>query len=197
MKKIENIQSSVSYLEEIFKALNTKYFDGVLPVPNITVSSIPEAYGHFIPLDNGTVEINIGSGTFDRHIENVAAILLHTMIRYYCYIQNIKDNSRGGQYLNKRFKAEAESRGLIVKYSKKTGFSITHPSEELIDFVLACGFEDIKISRGSKKGNSIKWVCPCCGDIVRSTKNVNIICGNCGEKFKRDDKDKLNEDDDE
>ena len=36
---------------------------------------------------------------------------------------------------------------------------------------------------GKWKGNSIKWICPCCGAIVRSTKILNIVCGDCNEQF--------------
>lgn len=219
MKQTTNMQRSIQYLNKIFKALNQEYFDGKLPTPIITIQSTPKAYGHFTPWDayritdangnvSGAVEINIGAGTLDRPIENVTATLLHEMVHYYCYLSNIKDTSRGGAYHNKRFKAEAEARGLIIDYDSRIGYSITSPSEELIDFIIACGFEDIQIGRndyasyfiggGAKAGsgndgykpttttrrsNSIKWVCPCCGAIVRSTKILNIVCGDCGVKF--------------
>lgn len=40
---------------------------------------------------------------------------------------------------------------------------------------------------GSKKSKnrSIKHVCPCCGTIIRATREVNVICRDCGEPFKR------------
>ena len=40
---------------------------------------------------------------------------------------------------------------------------------------------------GSKKSKnrSIKYVCPCCGTIIRATREVNVICGDCGEPFER------------
>ena len=41
----------------------------------------------------------------------------------------------------------------------------------------------------SKKKNSYqRWSRPCCHTIIRSTKTVNIICGDCGEHFIRDEK---------
>ena len=41
---------------------------------------------------------------------------------------------------------------------------------------------------GSKKSinRSIKYVCPCCGTIIRATREVNVICGDCGEAFERE-----------
>lgn len=40
---------------------------------------------------------------------------------------------------------------------------------------------------GSKKSKnrSIKYVCPCCGTIILATREVNVICGDCGEPFER------------
>ena len=32
-----------------------------------------------------------------------------------------------------------------------------------------------------------RWVCPDCGTIIRSTKEVNVICGDCGKQFIRAD----------
>lgn len=217
MKKATNMQRSLTVLNKIFKALNEEYFNNELPTPIITIQSTPKAYGHFTPWEayrikdekgetSGAVEINIGAGTLDRPIENVTATLLHEMVHYYCYINEIKDTSRGGAYHNKRFKAEAEARGLVIDYDSRIGWSITSPSEELLDFIITYGFEDILIGRNEftsfiggigaggnggtttpttpkikKKGNSIKMICPCCGAIARVTKTTNLICGDCME----------------
>lgn len=35
------------------------------------------------------------------------------------------------------------------------------------------------------KNRSIKYVCPCCGTIIQATREVNVICGNCGEPFEQ------------
>jgi len=40
---------------------------------------------------------------------------------------------------------------------------------------------------GSKsKNRSIKYVCPECGTIIRATREVNVICGDCGVSFMRE-----------
>jgi len=219
MKATTNMQRSIQYLNKIFKALNEEYFDSSLPTPVITIQSTPKAYGHFTPWeayrikeDNGdtvgAVEINIGAGTLDRPIENVTATLLHEMVHYYCYLNNIKDTSRNGAYHNKRFKAEAEKRGLSIEYDSRIGWSITEPTEALLDFIISYGFEDIRIGRNefytyrigggaktgnggttttttTKKGNSHKLICPKCGCIIRYTtmKAPNIMCMDCNEKM--------------
>ena len=217
MKQTTNMQRSIQYLTKIFKLLNDEYFDGELEQPIITVQSTPKAYGHFTPWQswdikesNGntkkTVEINIGAGTLDRPIENVVATMLHEMVHYYCYVKGIKDTSRGGQYHNsKGFKAEAEKRALHLEYDNRIGWSITSPTEELIDFILANQLEDIRIGRnegqsfyigiGGKAGNGTttpptkkptntrKYICPCCSNSFRATKNINVLCMDCNEQY--------------
>ncbi len=217
MKQTTNMQRSISYLVKIFKALNEEYFENALPTPIITIQSSPKAYGHFTPWDayrirdekgnvTGAVEINIGAGTLDRPIDSVVSTLLHEMVHYYCYLHNIKDTSRAGAYHNRRFRDEATKRGLQIDYDEKIGWSITSPTEELLDFIIEHEFTDIQIGRNEwmsylpgggakagnggivppttkKKGNSIKMVCPCCGNIARVTKKTNLICGDCMEQM--------------
>lgn len=216
MKETTNIQRSIQYLYKIFSVLNETYFNAELDRPIITIQSTPTAYGHFTPWnayrikqDNGTitgnVEINIGAGTLDRPIENVVATLQHELIHYFCYCHNIKDTSRKGQYHNKRFKVEAEKRGLAISYDSRIGWSITEPTEELINLIISCGFEDFRISRNefsgfrmvgtgthatngtqittTPRGNSHKLICPCCRTIVRYTtkKAPHLMCMDCNK----------------
>lgn len=217
MKASTNIQRSVQYLNKIFKLLNEKYFDNELEQPMITIQSSPTAYGHFTPWEswtvndaNGTehktVEINLGAGTIDRPIENVVCTLLHEMVHYYCFVKGIPETSNKGRYHNSRFKKEAEKRDLIIENGGTIGWSVTSPSEAILDFCIENSLEDIRIGRneftglfvggttagngtqkprtGKPKGsNSIKWICPCCHKIIRSTREVNVVCGDCGETF--------------
>lgn len=48
--------------------------------------------------------------------------------------------------------------------------------------------EQRTVKGGSKKSKnrSIKYVCPCCGTIIRATREVNVICGDCNEPFERE-----------
>ena len=155
-------------------------------------------------------EINIGAGTLDRPIENVTATLLHEMVHLYNMENGIKDTSRGGTYHNKRFKTEAEKRDLLIDYDSRIGFSITQPGEGLLDFIIEQGWTDIRMGRQEglflkgktgpkakggededgeepkkKKSSTRKYKCPCCGNSVRATKEVNIICGDCMEKMEK------------
>lgn len=212
MKELTTYNRVAGYLNKIFDLLNAEYFDGQLTRPTITIQSTPKAYGHFTLRDDTWVskngcshEINIGAGTLSRDISEVCATLLHEMVHYYCYVNGTQDTSNRGVYHNKRFKQAAESRGLIVEHHPTYGWTITSPSDDLLQFCLDNDLTEILMNRNEGygirptgtgthsggatitppvlKGHSRKWVCPCCGTIIRSNKTVNVICGDCMVRF--------------
>lgn len=216
MKELTSYNRVAGYLNKIFDLLNHEYFENALSRPTITIQSTPRAYGHFSLRDDtwvskigGTHEINIGAGTLARPIEEVVATLLHEMVHYYNYENGIQDCSRGNTYHNKRFKQEAERRGLIITHSDKYGWSHTEPSEELLDFVIENRLTDILLNRNEFTGFQIggtgthsggtalggtqgrtprtsstrKYLCPCCGMSVRATRTVRIACIDCQEQM--------------
>ncbi len=208
MKQLTTYNRVAGYLNKIFDLLNEAYFENALSRPTITIQSTPKAYGHFslkedtwVSKFGGTHEINIGAGTLARPIEEVTATLLHEMIHYWNYQNGVQDCSRGNTYHNRRFKTAAERRGLIVTHSEKYGWSHTEPSDSLLQFCLDNDLSDILINRNeptayripgtgthdgtptlpppTKTSSSRKYICPCCGNSVRATKNVNIACLDC------------------
>lgn len=194
MKELTTYNRVAGYLNKVFDLLNVEFFENALSRPTITIQSTPRMYGHFSLREDtwlsklgGTHELNIGAGTLARPIEDVAATLLHEMCHLYCYENGIKDTSRNYTYHNKRFKATAESHGLVVAHHDKYGWTITSPGDDLLDFVLSAGLTDILISRNEysgisatlKKSSSRKYICPCCRNSVRATKIVNIACLDC------------------
>ena len=205
MKQLTSYNRTAGYLNKIFDLLNAEFFESALSRPTITIQSTPKAYGHFTTREDtwvstvgSTHEINIGAGTLARPIENVVATLLHEMVHYYNHVNGVQDCSRGGTYHNKHFKKEAEARGLIVSKSEKYGYAHTEPADRLLDFVLVNGLTDILITRNElfgflvpptnagtavKKSSTRKYVCPCCGTGIRATKEVRILCMDCGEQM--------------
>lgn len=161
-------------------------------------------------------EITICSEYLYRSVNEICATLLHEMVHLYCNEQDIKDTSRGNTYHNKRFKEIAESHGLIVSYDDKIGWSIselTPEAEALIEekankaaFVVtrerhtppkspvgsAEGGEDTtgEPEDGTEpekpKQSLRKYVCPQCGCIIRASKEVNVICGDCKVLFEKE-----------
>ena len=150
--------------------MNAQYFNNEIEEPIITIQSTPRAYGHVTVAkawskgQNGETrrELNLGAGTLDRPIENIVATMLHEMVHLDNLQKGVKDCSRGGTYHNKCFKEAAEAVDLKISYDSRIGWSITEPTEALIDFIIAQGWEDIHMNRnegfsavgiGGKGGN--------------------------------------------
>lgn len=215
MKSTIKTSRTAGALEKYFRALNNHYFNGELPEVIITLKATPSAYGHFScgkvwqAGDTAQHEINISTYYLNRPIEDVVATLLHEMVHLFCSVNGIKDTSNNGLYHNQRFKEAAESHGLMIEKAPKTyGWTITTPSLELLDFIEQQGWNDFQMAEGGfihigrgpvggtaaggttvkppkKPSNSRKYVCPKCGTIIRATREVNVICGDCNVKFEQ------------
>lgn len=214
MKETVKTSRTAGYLEKIFRALNADFFDGELEEPIITIQSTPRAYGHVTVAktwkrkDENRHELNLGAETLDRPIENVVATMVHEMVHLYNLAHGVQDCSRGGMYHNKRFKEEAEKRGLIIDHHDKYGWTITEPSNRLMEYILEQEWSEIRMNRGfnwtpppstggkagnggititgtgtPKKSSTRKLICPCCGNSVRATKAVRIKCMDCDEQM--------------
>ena len=213
MKQTVRTSRTAGYLEKMFRAVNEHYFGGELEEPIITIQSTPRAYGHVTvgkTWSKGTDgerrhELNIGAGTLDRPIENVVATLIHEC----CHLKNLQDGiqdcSRGGTYHNKRFRDVALTCDLNVEYDPRIGWAITSPTDQLLDFILEQGWTEIRMNRNEgftartpgagekgvvnpptttrKPSSTRKYICPCCGQSVRATKVVNVLCGDCMERM--------------
>ncbi|MFV0517428.1 MAG: hypothetical protein ACK5MV_08525 [Aminipila sp.] len=214
------ISEITAFLENAYDVLNERFFDNMLSKVVITIQSSPRAYGHYVPVEiwneenneesAGYHEINLGAETLNRKIGNVIATLVHEMVHHYCNLKGIKDTSRGGVYHNKRFKEQAEMRGLVLDYNPCIGFSITHPSLMLMDLINMEGWENVSLARtggsssasgsngssgdngscptsggktGKPKSSTRKYICTSCGCSVRATKTVNISCMDCNNQM--------------
>ena len=207
MKQTTKMSRAVSQLEHIYNSLNTDFFSGELPVPIVTVQSRLGTYGHCSMAkvwqrpDGNTYELNIAAEVLNYPIEETLDTMLHEMVHLYCRQHGIKETSRGGSYHNKRFKEEAERRGLECYQTGKYGWN-TRPSDRLVEYALEKGWSEIKIGRstlppmirtwaggtaqpgaatpgGKRPSSTRKLICPQCGQSVRATKKVHIICGDC------------------
>lgn len=214
MKETVKTSRTAGYLEKIFRALNQDSFGGELEEPIITIQDTPKTYGHVTVhktwkrKEDWRHELNIGAATLHRPIEEVIATMLHEMVHLYNIQHNVQDCSRGGTYHNKKFAEEAEKHMLHVEQHPKYGWTITSPTEQLLDYIIARGWEDIHMTRNplysllgpggekvkgndpegqeqteKKKSSSRKYVCPKCGCIIRATKEVRVICADCDEMF--------------
>ena len=159
--------------------------------------------------DDWRHELNISADWLTRPIENVVATMIHEMVHLLNLQRNIQDCSRGGVYHNRKFKEEAEKHMISIDKDERYGWTNTKPTDELIEYILNKGWEEFEMARnplssifgpsGSKnggkstgdengtnttrKGNSRRYQCPNCKAIVRTTKDLHIICGTCNEDF--------------
>ena len=191
----------VTKLESLFDILNRAYFDNALPKPVITVQSTPKAYGHcstkkiWKSESDGQYEINIGAEFLNRPSANTAATMCHEMVHLYCLVNEIQDTCQKGRYHNKTFKAEAEARDLEIGYDRTVGFSHTNPTEafkktlEDNGFVLEVPFARVMPEEKAKaeREKPHRYVCPVCGQEVKTPADLSLICGICEVAMERVD----------
>ena len=158
-------------------------------------------------------EINITAEYINRPITEVAATMLHEMAHLYNLTHDIKDVSNNGYYHNKKFKETAEAHGLHIEHHNTYGWTVTTLTEETAAWLTQQpGMEAFTASRktafqiktktdddegdsegtttikggcSTSKNRSIKYVCPECGAIIRATRQVNVVCGDCNVAFQR------------
>lgn len=198
---VTQMSDIVSKLEDLFCLLNRVYFEDSLPKPIITVQSTPRAYGHCSTKqiwrgDNEShYEINIGAEYINRSTAETAATMCHEMIHLYCLENKISDTCQHGRYHNKTFKAEAEKRDLIADYDRANGYTHTSATDafkkvlEDNNFKLEVQFARVPPKEKAKadRAKAHGYKCPCCGQTVRSTSDLILICGVCNESMERYD----------
>ena len=194
------LSTDTKRLEDAYGVFNREYFNGELPMVMITIQSSLKAYGHcttkkiWASGSDRYYELNLSAEYLSRPIENVLATLVHEMVHIYCMEAGIKDTSNNGRYHNKRFKTEAEMRDLKIAYAPTIGWSVTEPTEVFIRNVKNWGLYDAcenyrlgalqtdsadGTDKPRKKTSTRKYYCPVCGNSVRATKDVNILCMDC------------------
>ena len=186
-------------LMNAFNSINEHFFGNTLEKVIITLKegAKKNAYGWIETVKNwqqGNTErheINISADYLDRPINDIIATLMHEMCHLYNIELGIKDTSRANIYHNKKFKEAAETHGLVTQFNEHIGYSHTELTESTAEWVKNNipieGFRLYKkrIIADAKapkpKQSSRKYICPCCGLIVRATKECNIICADCNE----------------
>ena len=192
---------AVTELKNIYDKLNKDYYEDKLPEVVITIQSSPKgkAYGWYakdrwgVETDKEKAfdEINISAEYLSRPIENIVSTMQHEMVHLYCAMNDIKDTSNNNVYHNKKFKEEAEQRGLSIEKAQTIGWSVTTPTEEFIEYIkgLSVSEEAFKFFRKMPLGKekvkkttkkTTKYTCPCCEVSVRGEPELEIECKKCG-----------------
>ena len=197
MRMSETIKS----LEDIFDKLNAIYFENALPKPVITVQTTPKAYGHcstkkiWKSETEGMYEINLGAEFINRPKEQTCATLQHEMVHLYCNENDIRDTCQNGRYHNKAFAVECEARDLIVEYDRANGYAHTSPTEAFKQKIAEAGIDlTVRFARimpkakaKAERAKAHRYVCPICGQEVKTTSELSLICGVCEVPMGRED----------
>lgn len=201
MREQNYIGKAVEELYRIFDALNERYYQKGLPAPIITIqanrSSRSQSYGWFtltkvwINQNNEEEkyhEINICPEYLCRNTTEIAATLAHEMVHFYNQLREVKDSS--DKVHNKKFKNEAEQRGLLCHKDPKVGW-VTTPTTEFVTYVSEevrpnndsfAYFRQIPPAIASDKETKktvFKYKCPECELEVKGKKDIDVMCGKC------------------
>lgn len=202
-----NIERIATELHKLFNHLNTTIFEGQLPTPAITIESKGNrkalAWCSVDPIWNGgetgIYEIGMASEHINRPFMETATTFLHELVHLYCseQVANIADTSRNFAYHNKRFKQQCEAHGMeyrtMTTPDPRSGWNKPELTDATYSMIKSFGIDEEAFNLGrtdftgkkaKKKSNVIKWECGC-GTIIRSTKVVNVYCGECGTHFEQ------------
>jgi hypothetical protein len=188
-------------LNKLFLAINKQFYGGELETPNILVQSVGKKkwYGYCTTKKvwdiNGeeTYEIAISSEYLNRSFEEVVSTLMHEMVHLYNLAHGIKDVS-GTQYHNKRFRIEADKRGLVITYARVIGWSVTQLQDATKDWLSTVEVDKSVFDAVRKTPLGIKkkaqktytYTCPMCEEKVLSKNpDLEIRCEDCQELFER------------
>lgn len=208
------IKKQTEALEGLYNHFNEKSFEGKLPSIALTIQTKgrKNAYGWCTVgrvwqqqekiVNDGEekikikdfFEINMAAEYMNRGVYDIAATLIHEMVHLSNLCKGIKDCNPKTQNHNKHFKEEAERVGLIVEKVEKRGWSQTSLSPELekeIDELVKVDVFNVarvNIEQPEKKKREpkakITYICGC-GTEFKSTKDLNLICADCNEEFKK------------
>lgn len=203
-----NVERMTTALHDLFRHFNTTLFDNKLPTPAITIESKnnKKAYGWcsvdaiWTGGESDIHEIGMASEHISRPFMETATTFLHEVIHLYNgAVANVQDTSRNYTYHNSKFKKACIAHGMeyrtMTSPDKKNGWNKPELTEATYSMIKSFKVDEeaFKIGRmdlteakeaKKKKSSVIKWTCPC-DTIIRSTKEVNVICGDCGGKFER------------
>lgn len=139
-------------------------------------------------------EINMSAEHMNRGVYDVTSTLLHEMVHLSNLCKGIKDCNPKTQNHNAKFKEEAERIGFQVEKVEKRGWArtiLTPELEKMIDEVVVIDVFNaarVNIAPPTKKKKETKakltYICGC-GNELKTTKDLNLICGDCNEEYKK------------
>lgn len=189
-------------LNKLFKLANEKFYDNELPTANILVQSsgarknvLSWCTTKEIWEIGGTdyYEIVLTAEYLNREFAEVATTLFHEMVHLYNLISDVKDTS-GTEYHNKKFKDEAERRGLKIERANRIGWSVTTLADETkvwlenvdVDKRVFDAVRKIPARPRKKAQRTYTYTCHGCNEKILSKNPVlTVTCDLCNMGFDR------------
>lgn len=151
----------ISKLETLFDVFNERFYNGELEHPVIMVSPDNTSCGAYgwctcwkawkeeaeADENEGYYEIALTAEHLKRPFGEICSTLLHEMTHLFNLYAEVQDTSRSGTYHNKRFKDEAEQRGLLIGKSPKYGWTITNLNEEAKELINSLNMDQFDFFR--------------------------------------------------
>lgn len=202
-ENMPTLRNLIHAFEKSFQLANDHFYNGELEAPVITIQqgAKERAYG-WVSLQKvwheekgGEYrELNISAEYLQRGFVEVACTLLHEMIHIFNMMQGIQDTARRGIRHNQKFADAGVAHGMEPYKGDdydKAGWRVKM-TEETEAWAME-NFKDLQnaltmyrdvAKKGEKKKTAsrvLKYICPCCGQSVRATKEIYLICGDCKE----------------
>lgn len=193
------IVDTLKELYIIFHKLEESLFQVKLEEPVILIQStkkkilgtcsVNKVWGNKTDEKKEKYEITVVAESLKRPTEEIVETLLHEMVHLYCSLNDIKDTSNNFVYHNKKYKEEAEKRGLDVSHHKTIGWAVTKLKPETITLIKTFNINE-KVFNYYRKpylggiGKKVvynKYGCPDCSVKISTYKKVNLICGDCNK----------------
>lgn len=197
------LRNMIHAFEKSFQLANKKFYNGELEAPVITIQqgAKERAYG-WVSLQKvwheekgGEYrELNISAEYLQRGFAEVSTTLLHEMVHIRNMMDGVQDTARRGIRHNQKFADTGAAHGMEPYKGDdfdKAGWRVKM-TEETEAWTVE-NFKDLQAAltmyrdvakKGEKKKTAsrvLKYVCPCCGQSVRATKEIYLICGACKE----------------
>lgn len=193
-----NLSKAHTELDRLFDVFNERFFENKLIKPMIIIQSTGKKpiNGYCTTQemwkdkeDHGLFEMGISAEHLTRTVEELCGTLIHEMVHLYNLSNGIKDVAPNYVHHNKRFKIEAEKRGLIIEKAPRIGWSVTTLTEDTKAFVATLNVDQTLFSFSrivpykEKKPNkypTYSYVCPACGEKIKSrNSDLRVICSEC------------------
>jgi hypothetical protein len=147
-----------------------------------------------IMMDNGILknEIIVNEADLFSNDKRMLVDIVAQIIQIFIRPMGIRASNRN-IYINKKVAKYLHEYGIVTQRSKYGYEPINCDDKYIKEFSqYEYGKSNIQLytpdtkhtlKNGIKKSSTRKYICPCCGNSFRATKNINVMCMDCNEQY--------------